>query len=90
MRVDNGVSAEMPLATLQGQIGPEGSVQNANPYGKNPDEITYTTYTVVKNGFIKFTDAGGEIDDATAVNNILKVTLRNEAGETLTALFFSD
>jgi prepilin-type N-terminal cleavage/methylation domain-containing protein len=79
-----------PLAALQGQIGAEGSVQNANDYGKNPDGITYTKYTVVKNRFIKFTDAGGEIDDATGVNNILKVTLQNETGETLTALFFSD
>jgi hypothetical protein len=79
-----------PLATLQGQIGAEGSVQNTNDYGKYPDGITYTKYTVVKNRFIKFIDDGSEIDDATGVNNLLKVTLQNETGETLTALFFSD
>jgi prepilin-type N-terminal cleavage/methylation domain-containing protein len=91
LRVDNGVSpSEMPLATLKSQIGAEGSVQNTNDYGKYPDGITYTKYTVVKNRFIQFDASGNEIDDATGVNNILKVTLQNETGETLTALFFSD
>jgi prepilin-type N-terminal cleavage/methylation domain-containing protein len=75
--------------TLQSQIGAEGSDQNANYYGRYPDGITYTKYTVVKNRFIQFDASGNEIDDATA-NNILKVTLKNETGETLTSLFFSD
>ncbi|MBN1662339.1 MAG: prepilin-type N-terminal cleavage/methylation domain-containing protein [Deltaproteobacteria bacterium] len=79
----------MPLTTLQGQIGVEGSVQSTNDYGKAPDG-TYTTYTVVKNGFVQFDASGNEIDDATGGNNILKVTLQNESEETLTSLFFSD
>jgi prepilin-type N-terminal cleavage/methylation domain-containing protein len=77
-----------PLATLQGQIGAEDSVQTTSDYGKNPDG-TYTKYTVVKNRFIQFNASGNEIADATALN-ILKVTLKNETGETLTSLFFSD
>ena len=76
-----------PLTTLQTSIGAEPST---NPYGKNPDGITYTKYTVVKNNFIKFVN-DGELDvSAGDANNILKVTLKNENEETLTALFFSD
>jgi len=89
LRVDNGVSpSEMPLATLQGRIGAEGSVQSTNDYGKNSDG-TYTTYTVVANRFIRFDASGNEIDDAT-YKSILKVTLQNESGEKLTSLFYSD
>ena len=95
--IDNGIiwawggrlRALKPLATLQSQIGAEGSDQNANYYGKSPDG-TYTKYTVVKNRFIQFDASGNEIDDTTAKNYILKVTLKNETGETLTSLFFSD
>ena len=73
---------------LQQRIGAEGSVQSANEYGKNADG-TYTPYTVVTNRFIKL--AGGtESDDTTGNNNILKVTLKNDQGETLTAIFYSD
>jgi prepilin-type N-terminal cleavage/methylation domain-containing protein len=77
-----------PLATLKSQIGVEDSLQTTNDYGKAPDG-TYTKYTVVKNRFIQFNPSGNEIDDAVA-NNILKVTLQNEPGETLTSLFLSD
>ena len=81
---------KLSLATLQSQIGVEGSDQNTNDYyGINQDLITYTKYTVVKNRFIQFNASGNEIDDAIA-KNILKVTLKNETGETLTSLFFSD
>jgi len=73
---------------LKQRIGAEGSVQSANEYGKNADG-TYTTYTVVTNRFIKL--AGGtESDDTTGNNNILKVTLKNDQGESLTAIFYSD
>jgi hypothetical protein len=68
-----------PLATLQSQIGVK-DFEYTNNYGK---------YTVVKNGFIQFDASGNEIDDAT-VNKILKVTLKNETGETLTSLFFDE
>ena len=73
---------------LQQRIGAEGSVQSANEYGKNADG-TYTTYTVVTNRFIKL-DGGSESDDTAGNNNILKVTLKNDQGETLTAIFYSD
>jgi prepilin-type N-terminal cleavage/methylation domain-containing protein len=94
---DNGITwvwggrlrAVKPLATLKSQIGAEGSDQNTNDYGKYPDGITYTKYTVVKNRFIQFDASGIEIDDAT-LNKILKVTLKNETGETLTSLFFDE
>ena len=69
----------MPLATLKYKIGVEGS-EYTNNYGK---------YTVVENRFIQFDASGIERADAIA-NNILKVTLKNETGETLTSLFFSD
>ena len=65
--------------TLQSQIGVGGS-EYSNEYGK---------YTVVTNRFIQFDASGNEIVDTT-FNNILKVTLKNETGETLTSLFFSD
>jgi hypothetical protein len=69
----------MPLLALQSQIRAEGSVQTTD----------YGTYTVVKNRFIQFNTSGNEIDDAT-FKKILKVTLQNETGETLTSLFFDE
>jgi prepilin-type N-terminal cleavage/methylation domain-containing protein len=73
---------------LKQRIGAEGSVQSTSEYGKNADG-TYTTYTVVTNRFINL-DSGVESDDTSGANNILKVTLKNENGETQTALFVSD
>jgi prepilin-type N-terminal cleavage/methylation domain-containing protein len=80
----------LPLATLKTSIGDEGSDQLTNPYGKNPDGITYTKYTVVKNRFTRFVNEIDQDSDASGANNILKVTLKNENGETQTALFVSD
>jgi len=80
----------LPLSTLKTNIGVESSLQSTNPYGRNPDGITYITYTVVKNNFIKFVN---NVEQDVAVgdaNNILKVTLKNDNGETMTALFVSD
>ena len=76
----------LPLTTLSNGIGEEGSTSNA--YGANTDG-TYTTYTVVTNRFIKL-DGGIESDDTAGNKNILKVTLKNDQGETLTAIFYSD
>ena len=73
----------LPLSTLQTRIGAEDSNQD-NAYGK---------YHVVRNRFTHFNDAGVDLDsdDSGAnANKILKVTLRNDSGETLTALFVSD
>lgn len=75
------------LQTLRTRIGAEGSSQPANDYGKNSDG-TYTTYTVVVNRFVRFDTNDKEQDDPSG--NILKVTLQNENGETLTSLFLSD
>jgi prepilin-type N-terminal cleavage/methylation domain-containing protein len=61
-----------------GYIGAENTDQN-NAYGK---------YHVVKNGYVKFVPHT-ELDDTGCVSNcILKVTLKSDQGETLTALFF--
>ena len=78
----------LPLPTLRTRIGVEGSSQPANDYGKNSDG-TYTKYTVVKNRFVRLVN-DVEQDDTGGSNNILKVTLQNENGETLTSLFLSD
>jgi len=68
------------LLTLQTRIGAEGSDQD-NAYGE---------YHVVKNRFTRFVDNIDQDSDTTGKNTILKVTLRNESGETMTALFVSD
>ena len=83
--------ALLTLATLRTNIGAEGSDQLTNEYGKNPDG-TYTKYSVVKNRFTHFVNyVDQESDDSGAkANKILKVTLRNDSGETQTALFVSD
>lgn len=79
----------LPLATLQSRVGPEGTEQTAKEYSKNPDGVTYTKFTVLQNRFIQFT-ANTEVNDTTGANKILKVTLQNDQGNTLTALFYSD
>ena len=79
----------LSLTTLSGKIGAEGSPQSTNEYyGKNADG-TYSPYTVVTNDFIEL-DGGIESDDTAGNKNILKVTLKNDQGETLTAIFYSD
>lgn len=79
----------LPLTTLRDRIGPEGSDQTANDYGKNPDGTTYTKYHVDRNRFTQFVNDIDQDNDARGANNILKVTLKNDNGETLTALFIS-
>jgi prepilin-type N-terminal cleavage/methylation domain-containing protein len=82
------VRASLSLDTLSNNIGVEGTDQTNNNYGKNSDG-TYQKYHVLKNGFVQFDNSYGEVADTT-VRKILKVSLKNEHGETLTALFFSD
>lgn len=79
----------LPLATLKDRIGAEGSDQESNDYGKNPDG-TYVKYHIVRNRFTQFIDDIDQDSDISGANKILKVTLRNENGETMTSLFFSD
>jgi prepilin-type N-terminal cleavage/methylation domain-containing protein len=75
------------LATLSGTIGAEGSVQAASPYGLNPDGTTYTKYTVVRNRYTQFVNDIDQDGDTGGTNKILKVTIRNDDGVSLTALF---
>jgi prepilin-type N-terminal cleavage/methylation domain-containing protein len=77
------------LTALSGKIGAEGSDQTANNYGKNPDGTTYTKYNLVRNRFTQFINDLDQDIDASGANKILKITLKNDNGETLTALFFS-
>ncbi len=69
-----------PLTGLQTSIGAEETDQD-NAYGK---------YRVVRNRFTQFVNDIDQDSDASGANTILKVTLRNDNGETLTALFMSD
>ena len=69
-----------PLTTLKTSVGAEGTDQD-NTYGK---------YYVVKNRFTQFLNNVDQDNDASGANKILKVTLRNDSGETQTALFVSD
>lgn len=73
----------LSLTTLRDRIG-----STPNKYGANSDG-TDTIYTVVTNRFIKL-DNGIEENDTAGNNNILKVTLKNDQDETLTAIFYSD
>jgi prepilin-type N-terminal cleavage/methylation domain-containing protein len=75
-----GIRTIRPLTTLQTGIGAEGSDQN-NAYGK---------YHVVRNRFTQFLNKIDQDNDASGAHTILKVTLKNESGQTLTALFFSN
>lgn len=74
------------LAALQTAIGAEGSDQTANEYGKNPDGVTYTAYRVDQNHFVNLDSR----IEAAGGNKFLKVTLKNESGQSLTALLVSD
>jgi prepilin-type N-terminal cleavage/methylation domain-containing protein len=68
------------LTALQTSIGTEGTEMN-NTYGK---------YHVVRNRFTRFVSDVDQDADAGGANTLLKVTLRNNSGETQTALFVSD
>ncbi len=51
---------------------------------------TYTKYTVVKNRFVRFVNGVDQDGAMRKLTIFLKVTLRNENGETLMSLFLSD
>lgn len=74
----------LPLSTLRTRIGGadggEGSDQDNN-YGK---------YHVVRNRFTRFVNDIDQDTDTSGANNLLKVVLKNDSGETQTALFVSD
>jgi len=58
----------------------------------NIDALTYGSYTVVENKYIKFNPSSNQEEDIVSGDpeNILKVVIQNDLGETLTALFTSE
>lgn len=68
------------LSVLKASIGAAGSDLKDNDYGK---------YYVVENKFIKFV-SDSEADDASGENKLLKVIIKSDSGERLTALFISN
>jgi prepilin-type N-terminal cleavage/methylation domain-containing protein len=58
----------------------------------NIDALNYGSYTVVENKYIKFNPSTNQEEDIFSGNpeNILKVVIQNDLGETLTALFTSE
>jgi len=65
-----------------------GSLPTLNTLQNNVNNKIYGTYDVVHNAFIQF-PVGSDAETAGG-SNILKVTIRNDQGETLTALFISN
>ena len=57
----------------------------------NIDALNYGSYTVVENKYIKFNPSTNQEEDIVSGDpeNILKVVIQNDLGETLTALFTS-
>lgn len=68
------------LAGLQTKVGLPENSDMTNTYGN---------YKVIDNHFIKFVDAGGGnwSEAVGAITDLLKVTIKNELGETLTIVF---
>jgi prepilin-type N-terminal cleavage/methylation domain-containing protein len=58
----------------------------------NIDALNYGTYTVVENKYIKFNPSSNQEENIVIGDpeDILKVTIQNDLGETLTALFTSE
>jgi len=65
-----------------------GSLPTLNTLQNNVNNKIYGTYDVVHNAFVQF--PVGSDTETTGGNSILKVTIRNDQGEALTALFISN
>jgi len=65
-----------------------GSLLTLSNLQTNINNKNYGTYDVVHNAFIEF--PVGSDAETVGGSNILKVTIRNDQGETLTALFISN
>ena len=65
-----------------------GSLLTLNNLQTNINNKNYGTYDVVHNTFIRFLD--GSDAETAGGSNILKVTIRNDQGESLTALFIAN
>ncbi len=73
------------LIGLQSKIGTTTTTPN-------PQDNSYGQYNVIYNDFILFIASGSnniDSSDGTGTNNLLKVTIQNDRGEILTALFSS-
>jgi prepilin-type N-terminal cleavage/methylation domain-containing protein len=65
-----------------------GSLLNLNTLQTNINNKIYGTYDIVYNNFVQF-PVGSDAETAGG-SNILKVTIKNDQGGTLTALFISN
>jgi type II secretory pathway pseudopilin PulG len=75
--------ALLTLNQLYNKIGAEDINNKKLTYDKSTHQYGYY---VIKNNWIDFNSSNTEI--GSTITNILKVTIRNDNGETLTALFF--
>ena len=75
--------ALLTLTQLSNKIGAEDNNNKKTVYDKSTHQYGYY---VIKNNWIDFNSSNTEI--GSTITNILKVTIRNDNGETLTALFF--
>jgi len=74
----------LTLETLKSKIGAEDAATKKVEYDKSTRK---SGYYVIENRWIDF-DPSTKTETSTNDHNILKVSIRNDAGETLTALFF--
>lgn len=74
----------LTLETLKSKIGAEDAATKKVEYDKSTRK---SGYYVIENRWIDF-DPSTKTETSTNDHNILKVTIQNDSGETLTALFF--
>jgi len=74
----------LTLETLKSKIGTEDASTKKDEYDKSTRQ---SGYYVIENRWIDF-DPSTKTETSTNDHNILKVTIQNDSGETLTALFF--
>jgi prepilin-type N-terminal cleavage/methylation domain-containing protein len=85
---DGGVVWTRLIQYVQETVGTPDSNPKSNGYGQCPG-INCVPYYVITNKFIKFV-SNGEMDIVSGEReNILKITIANNQGATLTALFIS-
>ena len=76
--------ALLTLTLLRNKIGVEDNNNKKTVYDKSTHQYGYY---VIKNNWIAY-DPNTKTEISSTIQNILKVTIRNDNGETLTALFF--
>jgi prepilin-type N-terminal cleavage/methylation domain-containing protein len=83
---DGGVVWTRLIQYLKEAVGMPDSNPKSNSYGQCPG-INCVPYYVTANNFIKFTSNAAQNINIGDRENILKITLKNDEGGTLTALF---